>query len=44
MRRDEERLRDILEAIAAIRRRVGKDRGMFDADELIRDGVYIIER
>ena len=36
MRMDEERLRDILDAIDAIRRRVGADRSAFDADELLR--------
>jgi uncharacterized protein with HEPN domain len=36
VRKDEERLRDILDAIAAIRRRVGKDRDAYNADELLR--------
>lgn len=36
MRRDEDRLRDMLDAIAAIQRRVGAERAVFDADELIR--------
>jgi uncharacterized protein with HEPN domain len=36
MRRDEERLRDILDAVAAIQRRAGNDRRAFDADELLR--------
>jgi len=36
MKKDEGRLRDVLESIAAIRRRVDKDRAPFDADELLR--------
>lgn len=36
MKKDKGRLRDILESIAAIRRRVGKDRAPFDSDELVR--------
>jgi uncharacterized protein with HEPN domain len=36
VRKDEERLRDILEAIAAIRRRIEKNRDAFTADELLR--------
>jgi len=36
VRKDAERLRDVLEAIAAIERHVGPDRGRFDADELVR--------
>jgi uncharacterized protein with HEPN domain len=36
MKKDEGRLRDVLESIEAIRRRVGKDRAGFDADELLR--------
>ena len=36
MRHDEERLRDIVEAIDAIRSRAGSDRARFDADEMVR--------
>lgn len=36
MRRDADRLRDILEAIDAIRSRVGLDRSPFDADAMVR--------
>ena len=36
MRADEDRLRDILDAIDAIRSRVGMDRSGFDADEMVR--------
>lgn len=36
MRKDAERLRDVLEAIAAIERHAGPDRLRFDADELVR--------
>ena len=36
MRRDEDRLRDILDAIAAIRSRVGAERASFDSDALLR--------
>ena len=36
MRRDVERLRDVLEAIAAIERHASSGRASFDADELVR--------
>ena len=36
MRKDEDRLRDILDAIGAIRSRTGSDRSSFDADPLLR--------
>jgi uncharacterized protein with HEPN domain len=36
VRRDAQRLRDVLEAIAAIERHTGGGRSAFDADELIR--------
>lgn len=36
MRADEDRLTDVLEALDAIRRRVGSERAAFDADELLR--------
>jgi len=36
MRSDEDRLRDVLDAIEAIQTRAGSDRTLFDADELIR--------
>ena len=36
MRRDRQRLQDVLEAIAAIERHAGGDRAAFDGDELVR--------
>jgi uncharacterized protein with HEPN domain len=36
VRKDEDRLRDILDAIGAIRSRTGSDRSRFDGDALVR--------
>lgn len=36
MRDDRDRLQDILDAVAAIRSRCGRDRAHFDGDELLR--------
>jgi uncharacterized protein with HEPN domain len=36
VRADDDRLRDILDAITAIERKTGRDRAAFDADEMLR--------
>jgi len=36
VRKDEDRLRDILDAVGAIRSRVGSDRAAFDGDAMVR--------